>query len=804
MKIKLWLLVCFMLFALIFAFKSDDWADLLQKKFNSYFFEKADTNLFIHTDKNIYYTNENIWFKAYIFSKNNLQSEVLFLRLVDSTQKIILEKKFPVYDVRSHGEIQLPDTLRQGKYLLYAFTDHMLNFNSNQVFTQQIEIKKANNNFLDMVTAIKDTAGIKAGGLVNINFKVKLGKERVQKAKIFYQIKAADHQIFKEDKVITDFTGNASLDFIYPNLNPDEHIFISGSVTNEDKKTDFNIELPNYHHFLNVSFYSEGGNLTTGLNQMKVFTSDVNQKAIAAKVIIKEDGKPFAQFNTNLNGLAFPKLRFKKESNYRVEVITKKHLIAVDFPLAVDEKAYQISFRDKKAQKSILINSFGKREKVFLVLRSNSQLLMTKELDFSSTDSLNIPLVDIGLTKSIVEVSLFNQQSEILAQRMFYQNVKDWYNIQINFDKKIYTTRAQFKGEIVITNNENVPVEANLSVAIVAESTVNPAFFNRIDEDYFAQLNKTDAYLPSNYADYNDYLIGKHWQNANWEQVLNYNPTGTFKLFKNAGGLLGQIEHLKGKPITVKELYLFDKDQITDLGIDENGSFQIHPSNLITKSNNKPYLLLGNSFFNSYNLKINSYATVFDNRVSYLNLKKYFRDDLILEPVKKFNSSMLNNTTVLNEVVVKAKKYEVEYNSNIYKSTNCMDYVCFNNVLNCGNHRIGGSTPVDGGLYQYGGRTVEYKGCASEEKKETNIALDNIFLPQTFYLPNYQQLPKEIKELATTLYWNPNLNTTKEGKALIEFYNSDVKGNFKIIIQGVDIQTLRPLFGQSSYLVSDL
>jgi hypothetical protein len=164
---------------------------------------------------------------------------------------------------------------------------------------------------------------------------------------------------------------------------------------------------------------------------------------------------------------------------------------------------------------------------------------------------------------------------------------------------------------------------------------------------------------------------------------------------------------------------------------------------------------------------------------------------------------MLNNTTVLNEVVVKANRNEVEYNSGIYTSKNCLDYVCFNNILNCPNHKTGGFIPTDGGVYQFGGRAVVYKGCGSQDKKETNIALDNIFLPQNFYLPNYQQMPKEIKELATTLYWNPNLNTNNQGKASFSYYNSDFKGNFKIIIQGVENQTLRPLFAQSAYLVSN-
>lgn len=57
-----------------------------------------------------------------------------------------------------------------------------------------------------------------------------------------------------------------------------------------------------------------------------------------------------------------------------------------------------------------------------------------------------------------------------------------------------------------------------------------------------------------------------------------------------------------------------------------------------------------------------------------------------------------------------------------------------------------------------------------------------------FYVPKYAATPSTLgkSDLRTTVYWNPNLNTDKSGNVLFEFFNSDNKGTFKALIEGLD------------------
>ena len=63
------------------------------------------------------------------------------------------------------------------------------------------------------------------------------------------------------------------------------------------------------------------------------------------------------------------------------------------------------------------------------------------------------------------------------------------------------------------------------------------------------------------------------------------------------------------------------------------------------------------------------------------------------------------------------------------------------------------------------------------------------FKAREFYSPNYDDpsINAKIPDLRTTIYWNPNVISDTTGKANIEFFNSDGTGNYKAIVEGINI-----------------
>jgi hypothetical protein len=57
-----------------------------------------------------------------------------------------------------------------------------------------------------------------------------------------------------------------------------------------------------------------------------------------------------------------------------------------------------------------------------------------------------------------------------------------------------------------------------------------------------------------------------------------------------------------------------------------------------------------------------------------------------------------------------------------------------------------------------------------------------------FYSPQYDD-PKTnipVADLRTTIYWNPNVITDKDGNASFEFFNAGSKATYRVVIEGID------------------
>jgi TonB-dependent SusC/RagA subfamily outer membrane receptor len=54
-----------------------------------------------------------------------------------------------------------------------------------------------------------------------------------------------------------------------------------------------------------------------------------------------------------------------------------------------------------------------------------------------------------------------------------------------------------------------------------------------------------------------------------------------------------------------------------------------------------------------------------------------------------------------------------------------------------------------------------------------------------FYVPKYDAVNSNSMDLRSTIFWKPNLITDQTGKASFNFYNNDVAGNYKMIIEGI-------------------
>ncbi|MCD6597495.1 MAG: TonB-dependent receptor plug domain-containing protein [Bacteroidales bacterium] len=102
--------------------------------------------LYMHTDREFYFPGDTIWFKGY-YLNGQTQHFIpgicnMYVDLIDKKGQIILKKVYPFIDGNTAGNVYIPDSLKQGNYLLRAFTDYQKEFGEDAFFHKSLKISK--------------------------------------------------------------------------------------------------------------------------------------------------------------------------------------------------------------------------------------------------------------------------------------------------------------------------------------------------------------------------------------------------------------------------------------------------------------------------------------------------------------------------------------------------------------------------------------------------------------------------------------------------------------------------------------
>jgi TonB-dependent SusC/RagA subfamily outer membrane receptor len=67
------------------------------------------------------------------------------------------------------------------------------------------------------------------------------------------------------------------------------------------------------------------------------------------------------------------------------------------------------------------------------------------------------------------------------------------------------------------------------------------------------------------------------------------------------------------------------------------------------------------------------------------------------------------------------------------------------------------------------------------------ITIQGYYKAREFYSPKYENnTPNPHPDLRSTIYWQPELTTNKDGEALFDYYNADGTGAYRIVVEGID------------------
>lgn len=806
---RLALLVVILVASISLAFiVAPDFIETLKEKLWAYLQENPTTCLYVHTDKNIYSPTEKIWFKAYTLAGTVVDSKVLYVRLADDKKQVVAKAEFLMYDIRSHGDLPIPDTLKDGNYFFYAYTDRMLNFSEKDAFVQPIVIRR-NKKRWQAEAYVIDSTHLKRGGNVEVLVRLKQDNEFVKDIKGKYQLLDGD-KLIRQRGFATNNIGEAYMSFTYPDLADDHSLTANIVFENETNYEQIRLYLRHEGNQLKAEFYPEGGHFVEGVrNNMAIAVTDINHNAVCNnQVVFKNNQQVIDTATTNISGIADFTFVPLANDNYTVELNNYGTKQILPFKPVLEAHGYTINVvPTKDGNYQAIVTNKGVKEQYLLTVRSFDEVLWSKQLTIAdkATQTIDIPVNTYE--KQLLSFDILDANGNILAQRMMQTTQVNNYNVLIKTNSSSYGTRKRVNADITITDKEGRPVDANFSIAVVEKNTIDERLTKSITRSFeYRNTPLSDKYYTISSNDIeetNKLLLTQNWLSYEWANMLSFSPTGKLVMKKNADGICGIISCVnKKKKDFPKSLNILSNNGISEALVSDNGYFYIAARDLIIENNKTKVLVLNPDFYEKYDIKFMNYDDDYDKLIASSNKLNIPKPLNTLLRYKKIKLDSIPGIKRLEDIIVKSIVHNgiSENEMAMLQSALCTSYVCINNILNCPNHKTG-TPPIIGRTYSVNGKSVVYMGCYTETKQKNRIPLKQVSSPSEFILIDYDKEPSKEPEVRTTLYWNPNIYTDKIGSANISFFTNDIKSDFKIIVQGVTLTNVRPFQGSFGFSV---
>lgn len=624
------------------------------------------------------------------------------------------------------------------------------------------------------------------------------------------------------------------------NFNAVHKLQILKTINEKPKIENINSEKDNIASF---AVFPEGGNIVSGIQNTIAFKA-LDSKGLPVEVSGKlyENNLPLLDFKSVHAGIG--NFVFKPVSNhkYHIELNDKTvHQLPSIFASGIvlhllsNDKEFAV-FNIEKTANSI-------KENIYLRVQSKGIVYSVAIGVLEKKLTIKIPLEDIP--QGIAEVTVFNENTEPIAERLIYINQQKKLNIKAIMDKSEYEKREKVSLKIRVTDQDNKPVIAHLGVSVFDQLYKNKLDSKNILTHYHlsTQLNGK-IYDPGYY--FNEEKTNRHnaldlllltqgWRRYAWNESNLKQHNTVFKTLLSdtiTGNLRLENQNKKASESTPKFVMIFTSDPSKGQAIfnaDSKGFFNITSDHLKMGARKNIFVKPMTTEKPKYiiNIKDDSFDIISFNRKNvaenypFLKFQNENKEE-IKEPLMH-----LNNTQRLDEIVITDRKKKVfrdkylgTLDSLARLEVRNSDFVCLEGgssrpILNCfmNNHHEGKTrTPKDGEKVvvllgpnkeilgtdyphqsYYGTREIIYKDTFEDLTEEQLLKKFNLKMmkgyygKREFYQAVYDQVTTNdpLPDYRNTLFWKPDIITNEQGEAFVEFYCSDINSIFKGAIEGV-------------------
>lgn len=496
--------------------------------------EIPEEKVFLHLDRSLYASGDNIWFSVFLTAGSpdipSPLSKVVYVDLLDEEGKLIQQKTIKMEEGHGFGDFRLDAFTREGSYKVKAYSYWLKGFGEEAVFQTDIQILDTYNlKFQPFVEFEKEEKGNKTHYVAKItaldNSLKALAGEDVQ-FKIANRQKELNSGNFKlngEGKYELEFeleSGDLNLP-VALNLN---------LVENEDYSISRKFILPFPNSAIDIQFLPEGGDLISGFNNkvaVRAIYPDGNPVQLKGK--IDYQGQEIA-FSTNSSGLAA--FNITPQDTEPIKVVLESG--ASTFEKSLDGIKTQGVKLAVDTSKETLVNvliqtkdfaSISPSGEALLVVHARGRIGHMQVLNLSNGVG-GARINKSQLAPGINQLTIFEPEGTPLAERMVFVPMEKELSLDLN--AATVNTEARAKNSWMV-NIDGDSFEGGFYSVAVVDAGESPFSHNssinsylKLESELKGNIHEPKLLLGQNRDDEAIELImlTHGWKRFNWEEVF--------------------------------------------------------------------------------------------------------------------------------------------------------------------------------------------------------------------------------------------------------------------------------------------
>ena len=817
----------------------------LEQYNRDFYMEKA----YLVTDRFAYRPGEDLWFKGFVSAAypkpGDSVSQDLYIKLLNSKGEEIIFRRYPLAMNQITGRFLIPRTSIPGKYTLIAYTSWMKNQGIHDAFRKEILVSRYYDKRFQVDISYDRIAYYPDDTLqASIKIMDPAGKPIVE-TEFGYSVETLE-RTYHKGNVITDNKGKALISCSIPQS--DDILMLKVEAESRKLSGSYIVVIP-FAVMPKLAFFPEAGNLVAGLINTIAFRAN-GPYGLPAPIegqIVDRHGVPVESVKTSSNGLG--SFMFTPTTDTFYFKIIKPAGIDRLFPLPVaDNKGVVVHLKDVGSTMLNLeatVSDSTLSGYTYWVAIMNHEIVWSDSIHLTNRESVSIPLT--GLPTGIMQVNVFNQNREMIAERLAYVQ-GDVVQLKTKTDRQIYQRRQRVVLSLDYSGSSN-QIDLAVSVALrqlASQTPVND--FNRVlnsfPGDSVVLFNQTDQ--PSDL----DLLTTQH-RLIQWNELLSVQHIKPYYRHDGLSGLVVDRKENPSKHAKVRVTHI-PNYRFYETQANENGNFSIpFGSDIIDFNylNVDAYDALGKLNLTarvdqdySAKLRENIVEVESSNYNKIRNVISYNDPDLVYslrygarklkksdtEPGKKYDPNYYSHYATVMDIIEELKPYTLKNNIIVFSETEQANaspgflqegvIIVINGALKGTNaevlknllpsditninistslidvHRY---TPIN---FQGVMELTTIQGMYRYRQPAVQLGMDVLNTSREFHFPNYTLESPTSADNRKTLYWNPSLTIRNGQPALITFYTSDVKGVYTGIIEGMNAAG-KPLKASFSIIV---